>query len=252
MDYLKNYFIITLLFAGCSPKTIVSTGPFANAGPVSISAIVDSDGAITLSGTYQQTLVGTQSLGAGWEVEFQTTLNEAKDKQNTLYILYDDNQGYVHQQEYNIQRPFEVEFTNEQWVQKIIHDGNGNIVVYVQTQKTVFQTADSNGSGNIDQPVADPCRGAPLAHLKKGGYAYVSENPPIVNRVREGPGFNYLQVGSIANGHSMKVLDDPQCADGYYWWKVQALRNLSVIGWSAEGDSSEYWLIPCESQSSCP
>lgn len=133
---------IALLLTSCGTNTTVSTGPFADLGPVNVSATVDNNGVVTLSGAYQQTLIGDEILGAGWQVGFQTTLNQAKQKKYTLFILYTDSQDNVHRREYDISRPFEVDFTNEQWVQKIVHDGNGNIIVYVQYR----------GAGNSSDP----------------------------------------------------------------------------------------------------
>jgi hypothetical protein len=115
-----------------------------------------------------------------------------------------------------------------------------------------YNSSNNTNSENTNQPSRDACDGSLSSRLKEGGFAYVAEDPPISNRVREGAGFNYEQTGSILSGHSMKVLDGPVCADGAYWWKVQALRNSSVIGWTMEGDRSAYWLVPCNSESSCP
>lgn len=96
------------------------------------------------------------------------------------------------------------------------------------------------------------CGSARSPRLKVGGFAYVTHDPPVDNRVRAQPGLSSQIVGYIANGHSMKVLDGPQCADGYYWWRVQATRNANVVGWTAEAEGSTYWLVPCSSQASCP
>jgi len=238
----------SMALAGCSSRTTTKQGPSINAGPVTISATINDYGEVTLSGSYQYALVGNDVVGAGIQVEFQDTLNAAQQKSNTLYILYKDAQGQVHRQEYDINQPFDITFTNQQWVQKIQRDDNGNVVVYVQVQTGGNQAGNSgnNQGGN------GFCGSALSPRLKAGGYAFVAYNPPIDNLVHSNPGLNAPQVGSITTGHSMKVLDGPQCADEHYWWKVQALRNASVIGWTAESDSSEYWLVPCGSLSSCP
>jgi hypothetical protein len=98
----------------------------------------------------------------------------------------------------------------------------------------------------------DRCAGTLPPRLIKGNYAYVSQDPPLDNRVRSGAALSYPIVGYITTGHTVQVLDGPQCADGYFWWKVQSTRNSSVMGWSAEGDSLTYWLIPCASKAACP
>ena len=133
-------------------------------------------------------------------------------------------------------------------------DENGNLLIKAPTTDG-FYTAIGDISGPTrntpfvlnSQGLKNSCSGSLPSHLKTGGYAYVSNNPPLDNRVRQGPGQDQQIVGYIASGHSMQILDGPQCADGYIWWKVQSTRNSNVIGWSAEGDNSTYWLIPCDS-----
>ncbi|MBK9927392.1 MAG: hypothetical protein IPP66_19150 [Anaerolineales bacterium] len=139
MNRYKFLIILAVLLTGCGGNaaagdTTVSTGPYANAGPVTISATVDTNGEIKLGGSYQHRLVGNELLGAGWAISFETTLNDAKQKANTLYILYEDAQGNIRRLEYDIDQPFEINFENDQWVQKIARAGDGNIVVYVQTK----------------------------------------------------------------------------------------------------------------------
>jgi hypothetical protein len=78
-------------------------------------------------------LVGTKGLGVGWwELGFAATLYEVKEKHYTLYILYQASNGEVIQQEYAIGRPFEIHFNQDPWVKRLDHDGNGNIVVYIE------------------------------------------------------------------------------------------------------------------------
>ena len=92
--------------------------------------------------------------------------------------------------------------------------------------------------------------GALPSRLEVGKYAYVNPNPPLPNRVREGPGKQYRVIGKMPPGEAMKVLDGPVCADGWAWWKVETIRG-SLAGWTAEGDSQGYWLIPCDDLSDC-
>jgi hypothetical protein len=140
---MKLFLFLTFSLGGCNSNTTVNTGPFIEAGPASVSVTVDNNGVISLNGAYQQTLIGNDILGAGWEVGFQKTLNKAQQITNTLFILYDES-GVTRQLEYNIAEPFEVTFTHDQWVQKVYPDGNGNIVMYVRTQASTSVT--QNGS----------------------------------------------------------------------------------------------------------
>ena len=47
-------------------------------------------------------------------------------------------------------------------------------------------------------------------------------------------------IGEIKAGTIVDVLDGPVCADGFYWWKVDAGEQ---IGWTAEGQDQTYWLV---------
>jgi len=246
MKFTKYFITIAFLLTGCgsnpTSNTTIETGPFVNVGPVSISATIDTDGAVKLSGSYQQTLVGNQVLGAGWEVGFETTLKEAKNKQYTLFILYEDNQGYVHQQEYDVQRPFEVDFTNEQWVKKIVHDGNGNIVVFVETRGI-----SSPQSQPDSQPVTNPdsnnywCDDLDGVKLKVGDKAKIvfdkvnlRSNPKVPDVWDENI------VAQLEMGTSITIIDGPECAHEGTWWKVRTANGKS--GWMREYISTGYLL----------
>ncbi len=138
-----------------------------------------------------------------------------------------------------------------------VTDEKGHLLIQLRKEYGLYTAA-----GDISGPVGNAmdvleehssaCSGSLSTRLKVGDYAYVSENPPIDNTVREGPGTDQPIVGYIAAGHSMQVLSGPRCSGGYTWWKVQSTRNASVIGWSAEGGDGEYWLVPCESKTACP
>jgi hypothetical protein len=128
---LITWFTCLLLLSACGAKTTIIATPSVTPGPVTISATINADGTTTLSGGDFQ-LVGTKDLGPGWDLGFAATLYEAKNKQYTLSVLHQDSNWEVIRQEYAIGRPFEVNFNNEQWVKKIAHDGNGNVVVYVE------------------------------------------------------------------------------------------------------------------------
>ena len=94
------------------------------------------------------------------------------------------------------------------------------------------------------------CQGALSPRLWIGGYAYVSYEPPLSNRVRTGPGTNYSIVGMIAPGKAVKIIGGPECANGWVWWEIEVVGSR-LVGWTAEGDSPDYWLIPCASATYC-
>ena len=94
------------------------------------------------------------------------------------------------------------------------------------------------------------CGASLVSRLAVGKYAYVNLTPPLPNRVREGAGKAYGVVARIQPGQVVKVVDGPVCADGWVWWKVKA-ENGEVIGWTAEGDAHDYWLVPCPGAGKC-
>ena len=95
-----------------------------------------------------------------------------------------------------------------------------------------------------------PCVNALPTRLRVGMFAYVNPDPPLPNNLRREAGKNSSLIGDIQPGQAMKILEGPQCADGWVWWKVRTLEP-QLEGWTAEGDRQNYWLIPCESRSKC-
>lgn len=86
--------------------------------------------------------------------------------------------------------------------------------------------------------------------LKVGDYAYISTDPPYPLRVRKNPGKAGLVVNQLQPGQGLVVLDGPSCTEGLVWWKVRSL-NGTIEGWVAEGETNDYWLIPCSSSILC-
>jgi hypothetical protein len=173
------WFTCLLVLSGCGSKTVGFTGPALNAGPVTISAYINTDGEVTLSGTYS--LGAPEKIGPSWDVGFQTTLNQAASKKYTLFILYRNSNGDIIKQECDINQPFEIDFTNDQWVKKIQHDGNGNIVVYVEpnpipasSTPQVGNTQNMAGQWTITLNVSDviPGNGMTSSCVKPASITY--------------------------------------------------------------------------------
>lgn len=124
-------------------------------------------------------------------------------------------------------------------------DGDGGFFV-------VQFSVDEDGLDAVQQNTPTPlvCQGAPTPQLSVGEYAVVANDPYLPNKVRSGPGLDQAVISRVQPGGIMKVLSGPECDDGYSWWEVQVL-NTGVVGWTAEGDQDNYWLIPCESKDDC-
>lgn len=84
-----------------------------------------------------------------------------------------------------------------------------------------------------------------FSRLRVGDTAAVSSNPPLPNRVRKAADLNAEIVGYIQPGETAQVLEGPACYNGWVWWRVRAMAS-SLEGWTAEGDSSNYWLVPVQ------
>ncbi|HET9910445.1 MAG TPA: SH3 domain-containing protein [Anaerolineales bacterium] len=100
------------------------------------------------------------------------------------------------------------------------------------------------------ESTAAVCEGAPPTRLSVGLFAYVNPEPPLPNNLRSNPGEDNELTGYIEPGQAMKILEGPECADGWLWWKVLTLET-DLTGWTAEGDAQSYWLVPCTSQEQC-
>jgi hypothetical protein len=80
--------------------------------------------------------------------------------------------------------------------------------------------------------------------LTIGGFARIgAEGQP--NRMRAAPSLDAEQLGLIAPGTSVEVLDGPVCeaASQIVWWQV---RDASLVGYTAESLQSDYFLEPVE------
>jgi hypothetical protein len=82
---------------------------------------------------------------------------------------------------------------------------------------------------------------APATRLSVGSYGRVT--PGLPNTVRSGAGvYGTVRIGQIPAGGTFVVLSGPNCgADGRWWWYV---NHNGLIGWTAEGQGSTYWLEP--------
>jgi len=87
--------------------------------------------------------------------------------------------------------------------------------------------------------------------LDVGMNAFVAFDPPLPNRVRQGPGENFKIIDRINPGVVFQVIDGPVCVDDVNWWKVKGTdRNFE--GWTMEANE-QYYLVPCSSNyESCP
>ncbi len=82
----------------------------------------------------------------------------------------------------------------------------------------------------------EPTR-APSGAIVVGGKVRVTGTGAARLNVRQAPGTTAAVVTRVGDGHVFTVLEGPQAADGYQWWKVQ--DDQGTVGWVAAN-----WLEP--------
>lgn len=83
------------------------------------------------------------------------------------------------------------------------------------------------------------CPGTLPIRLRVGGQGRVT--PGLPNKMRSAPGSSTSTVGSVPGEAVFTVVGGPQCADGYTWWQI---NYQGTVGWTASGNSQEYWVEP--------
>ena len=83
-------------------------------------------------------------------------------------------------------------------------------------------------------PTATP---TPAPQIAAGGTVVVQGTGGDKLRLRTAPGLSYDVAASLDDGARLKVLEGPQTADGYTWWKLQT--SSGTAGWAAVN-----WLAP--------
>lgn len=83
------------------------------------------------------------------------------------------------------------------------------------------------------------CPNAPPTRLRIGGHAQMVDATP--SNLRFSPDED--ATGKIFTGETVRVLEGPECYNGYVWWNVHDLTS-GLVGWMAEGNQEGYWLEP--------
>jgi hypothetical protein len=71
--------------------------------------------------------------------------------------------------------------------------------------------------------------------------AQVSSGTP--NIVRQAPGQSGGYLGQLPANEIIYVLDGPRCTADMAWWYVADTQSR-LIGWTSEGQGTDYWLAP--------
>lgn len=88
-------------------------------------------------------------------------------------------------------------------------------------------------------PTATPEGG--VLSLTIGGQARVTTQFQFVN-LRDAPGLDAEAIGQLEDGTIVTILDGPEVADAFNWWKVN--DGQGNVGWAAERVGEEVLLVP--------
>lgn len=119
--------------------------------------------------------------------------------------------------------------------QQVLYDGDQAPAATAPPSSGEPVPPDNSGSSGD----TTACQALPPPQLTAGGQGKVT--PGLPNKVRSQPGTAGAQIGAIPGDGVFQVIGGPTCADGIWWWQV---NYNGLIGWTANGDSSEYWVQP--------
>jgi serine/threonine protein kinase len=86
------------------------------------------------------------------------------------------------------------------------------------------------------------CPGLYQSRIHVGDFAFVSNDPPVANRVREKHNTDAKILGFIQPGEKIEILEGPYCGE-WIWWRIRSMKT-GLTGWTSEGDNTSYWLVP--------
>lgn len=109
--------------------------------------------------------------------------------------------------------------------------------------RTKTSTTTPTETPSAKPEIWHPCPGIYPSRLHVNDDARVTFYPPYANRLRVGPGIDYEIIGKVDPGGEIIIVDGPECANNWIWWKVESVEN-DLIGWTSEGDQENYWLEP--------
>lgn len=89
----------------------------------------------------------------------------------------------------------------------------------------------------------DYCTGAPSSRLAIGMRARVTYTDGTPLRLRSAPG--EAIIAEMAEGTEFNIIGGPLCVDSFTWWQLEL--DDGTVGWSAEGDTSDYYIEPLTS-----
>lgn len=258
-------FWIILLFAGisaCNGKTTVYSGPFVSVEKFEASLTVNTRGEVVLNSSYDVFQLGFKNLGAvGWTVGVERVLVQAESAKNNLFLIWQNKDGDMMQTVYDMGKPFDIQFESDQWVRKVSHHGDGNVIVSVEIRDT--QVVDvpveisytevevqpvPTATKVADYPEAattNKCPGAPQKRLSVGDSAIVCTKNETVY-LRTEPRANADYTHRLVPGAELEVIGKAVCDKSKSWWYWKVRTESGYTGWVSEGGDTKdiYFLCP--------
>ncbi|MBK6793410.1 MAG: SH3 domain-containing protein [Anaerolineales bacterium] len=237
--------LVLLCLTACGGETTGYTSVNAGNEKVKVSASINTNGEIQVSGAYVIKEFNAGKLGrVSWEVGIAHTWDLAKSKSNTLFILYEDD-GEIIQKEYYIGQPFLVTFAYDQWVRSVEDDGNGNIVITVERRVAPISPAAAD-----PKPTSKPqsnsgywCDDLSLLRLEVGDTASISYPKVNLRSTPKVPDDYYANiVTELENGVALTITGGPECAHEGTWWEVRT--EYGDTGWVREHTKDGYLMKP--------
>lgn len=114
---------------------------------------------------------------------------------------------------------------------------------------TATPSVDENGGVLITYPTIEPyfaCANVLESHIQVDMLAVMAPGTMGIRSHTE-PGINGPINGTMLEYEQVRVIDGPQCVDGYVWWQIER-SNDGLTGWIAESGNGYYWLLPCTTE----
>lgn len=119
-------------------------------------------------------------------------------------------------------------------------DNGATYADYVPVKETLFQILAS-----YQRAFPESSCVSSWSRLYPGIFTVVTGAPnDLPNRVRSAPDTSAQVITQLHPGQIALVLEGPTCADGLVFWKVRSDAIPDGLGWTAEGDGVEYYLVP--------
>ncbi len=254
------YVLFVAVLAACGGTTGY-TGPSVNiANVVEVELHLNTRGEFVLTGEASIPITPIELMPLGvfnWDIGFETVFNEAKQTQNYLYLIWEDDSGELYRESYNLGQPFQINFEHESWVRRITNTSDGDIIVEIEKQLMPGYEPNSTSysepplapiiqtsSGPTSYPTMEiSCPGAPPIRVEVGNLVRVTTTDGDNLRLRSSPEVANNILQRVPAGLELRIIGGPVCSDNFSYWEVK-IPGTSQTGWIAEGDYSIYYVEP--------